>query len=54
MKTSLSCTQAPRPQKKSKASDALKRCDNDPHVTAAVARLFWQERKVRLETGRAT
>lgn len=37
---------APRPQRKSKSSDALKRSDQDPCVIAAVAKLFWQDRKV--------
>uniref|UniRef100_A0A1S4DKM0 Protein STABILIZED1-like n=1 Tax=Nicotiana tabacum TaxID=4097 RepID=A0A1S4DKM0_TOBAC len=37
---------APRPQRKTKSSDALKKCDHDPHVIVAVAKLFWQERKV--------
>eukprot|EP00198_Chlamydomonas_reinhardtii_P003302 XP_001692638.1 splicing factor, component of the U4/U6-U5 snRNP complex [Chlamydomonas reinhardtii] len=37
---------APRPARKTKATDALKRCDNDPHVVAAVAQLFWADRKV--------
>ena len=37
---------APRPQRKSKSVDALKRCDQDPFVIAAVAKLFWQDRKV--------
>jgi len=37
---------APRPQRKSKSVDALRRCDNDPHVIAAVAQLFWHDRKV--------
>ncbi|KXZ45962.1 hypothetical protein GPECTOR_49g546 [Gonium pectorale] len=37
---------APRPARRSKATDALKRCDNDPHVVAAVAQLFWADRKV--------
>uniref|UniRef100_A0A452YKD7 Uncharacterized protein n=1 Tax=Aegilops tauschii subsp. strangulata TaxID=200361 RepID=A0A452YKD7_AEGTS len=36
----------PRPQRKSKSSDAIKRCDHDPHVIAAVAKLFWHDRKV--------
>nr|XP_010918430.1 protein STABILIZED1 [Elaeis guineensis]XP_010918431.1 protein STABILIZED1 [Elaeis guineensis] len=36
----------PRPQRKSKSADALKRCDHDPHVIAAVAKLFWYDRKV--------
>lgn len=38
---------APRPQRKTKSADALKRCDNDPHIQAAVAQLFWHDRKVR-------
>ncbi|KAG2489786.1 hypothetical protein HYH03_011736 [Edaphochlamys debaryana] len=37
---------APRPARKTKATDALKRCDNDPFVVAAVAQLFWADRKV--------
>lgn len=37
---------APRPQRKSKSMDALKRCDHDPYVIAAVAKLFWNDRKV--------
>ena len=28
------------------AVDALKKCNDDPHVVAAVAALFWQDRKV--------
>ena len=36
----------PRPQRKTKSMDALKRCDHDPHVIAAVAKLFWNDRKV--------
>jgi len=36
----------PRPKQKSKSVDALKRCDNDPHVIVAVATVFWQDRKV--------
>jgi pre-mRNA-processing factor 6 len=38
---------APRPQRKSKSVDALRRCDNDPHVINAVAQLFWHDRKVQ-------
>lgn len=38
---------APRPQRRSKSVDALKRCDNDPYIVAAVANLFWHDRKVR-------
>lgn len=37
---------APRPQRRSKGVDALKKCDHDAHVIAAVARLFCHERKV--------
>ncbi|XP_020256952.1 protein STABILIZED1 [Asparagus officinalis] len=37
---------APRPQRKAKSADALKRCDHDPHVIATVAKLFWHDRKV--------
>ncbi|KAL2538974.1 Uncharacterized protein Fot_20365 [Forsythia ovata] len=36
----------PRPQKKTKSRDAYKRCDHDPYVIVAVAKLFWHERKV--------
>lgn len=39
-------TSAPRPQRKTKSADALKRCDQDPAVIAAVAGLFWSDRKV--------
>jgi pre-mRNA-processing factor 6 len=37
---------AARPARKSKSVDALKKCNDDPYVVAAVACLFWQERKV--------
>ncbi|KAG6541752.1 hypothetical protein Mapa_016764 [Marchantia paleacea] len=37
---------APRQQRKTKSVDALKRCDHDPFVIAAVAKLFWHDRKV--------
>ena len=37
---------APRPQRKSKSVDALKRCDNDPAVIASIANLFWLDRKM--------
>lgn len=36
----------PAPQQKAKSVDALKRCDNDPHVIIAVAKVFWRDRKV--------
>ena len=35
-----------RPQQKAKSLDALRRCDNDPHVIVAVASLFWRDRKI--------
>jgi pre-mRNA-processing factor 6 len=35
----------PRQQQKSRSVEALKRCDNDPHVITAVARLFERDRK---------
>ena len=37
---------AARPQRRSKSVDALKRCNDDPHVIAAVAVLFQNDRKV--------
>ncbi|KAG7615011.1 unnamed protein product [Arabidopsis thaliana] len=37
---------APRPRRKTKSIDAMKKCDRDPHVTIAVAKLFWQDKKV--------
>ena len=36
----------PRPQRKSRSADALKKCDNDPLVICTIARLFWLERKL--------
>ncbi|XP_033726483.1 pre-mRNA-processing factor 6-like [Pecten maximus] len=37
----------PRPQRKTKSVDALKRCEHDPHVLLAAAKfIFWAERKV--------
>ena len=41
-----SISMVPRPQRKSRSVDALKRCNDDPHVVAAVAALFWHDRKV--------
>lgn len=35
----------PRPQRKTKSVDALKRCEHDSHVLLAVSKLFWTERK---------
>lgn len=37
----------PRPLRKARSYDALKRCSDDPHVFTAVAKLFWIDRKVR-------
>ncbi|XP_045789815.1 protein STABILIZED1-like [Trifolium pratense] len=37
---------APRPERKGKSKDALNICGHDPHVIAAVAKLFWIDRKV--------
>mmetsp|Transcript_33560 Transcript_33560/g.94959 ORF Transcript_33560/g.94959 Transcript_33560/m.94959 type:complete len:924 (+) Transcript_33560:85-2856(+) len=37
---------APRPQRRAKSVDALKRCNNDPYIVAAVAQLFQNDRKV--------
>uniref|UniRef100_A0A6B2KXN3 PRP1 splicing factor N-terminal domain-containing protein n=1 Tax=Arcella intermedia TaxID=1963864 RepID=A0A6B2KXN3_9EUKA len=36
----------PKAGKKAKSVDALKRCDQDPHVILAVAKLFWQNRQI--------
>uniref|UniRef100_H2ZEY4 Pre-mRNA-processing factor 6 n=1 Tax=Ciona savignyi TaxID=51511 RepID=H2ZEY4_CIOSA len=35
-----------RAQRKTKSVDALKKCEHDPHVLLAIARLFWSERKL--------
>ncbi|RKP34322.1 hypothetical protein BJ085DRAFT_36399 [Dimargaris cristalligena] len=35
----------PRPQRKTRSVDAMKKCHDDPHLMAAIARLFWSERK---------
>ncbi|PWA31670.1 hypothetical protein CCH79_00006719 [Gambusia affinis] len=35
-----------RPQRKTKSVDALKKCEHDPQVLLAVAKLFWSERKI--------
>jgi len=34
------------PAKKGRSVDALKRCDQDPHVILSVAVLFWQNRQI--------
>jgi len=35
-----------KPAKKARSVDALKRCDQDPNVILAVAKLFWQNRQI--------
>ncbi|NWT66508.1 PRP6 factor, partial [Prunella himalayana] len=35
-----------RPQRKTKSVDALKKCEHDPYVLLAVAKLFWSEHKI--------
>lgn len=37
----------PRPQRKSKSVDALKKCEHDPYVLLAVSKLFWSEHKLQ-------
>ncbi len=37
----------PRPRRKTKSVDALKRCEHDHHVLLAVSKLFWAERKIQ-------
>jgi pre-mRNA-processing factor 6 len=36
----------PRPQRKTKSIDAMKKCEHDPHVLLAVSKLFWAERAI--------
>lgn len=36
----------PRPTRKTRSADALRKCSGDAQVICAVARLFWAERKV--------
>jgi len=36
-----------KPLRKTKSVDALKKCEHDPQVLLAVAKLFWAERKVQ-------
>lgn len=38
---------APLSQRKSKGRDAYKKLNHDRHVIAAVAKLFWQDRKLK-------
>ncbi|MFS8018977.1 putative tetratricopeptide-like helical domain superfamily, pre-mRNA-processing factor 6/Prp1/STA1 [Helianthus anomalus] len=37
---------APRLRRKTKSSDAYKKCEHDPHVIVAIGKLFWNDRKV--------
>ena len=37
---------ASRPARKTKSIDALKKCEHDPYVLLAVARMFWSERRI--------
>jgi pre-mRNA-processing factor 6 len=37
----------PRPARRTRSFDALSRCERDPYVCTAVARLFWLDRKLR-------
>ena len=37
----------PKPRRKKRSVDALTKCDHEPYVLLAVARLFWAERKVQ-------
>lgn len=36
----------PRPTRKARSADALRKAGNDPWVLCSVARLFWAERKI--------
>ncbi|KAK9468682.1 PRP1 splicing factor, N-terminal-domain-containing protein [Lipomyces arxii] len=42
---SESVSMEPRTQRKPRLIDGLKKCENDPILIAAIARLFWTERK---------
>lgn len=53
----ISIWNEPRPQRKTKSADALKKTGDDPVIIVVIARLFWTERKVeraRQWFGRAT
>lgn len=43
---SMAIWSEPRPTRKARSVDALKKCDNDAQVICTVARLFWAERKI--------
>lgn len=43
---SMAIWSEPRPTRKARSVDALKKCDNDAKVICTVARLFWAERKI--------
>ena len=38
--------QEPRPTRKSRSADALRKAADDPLIICTVARLFWNERKI--------
>ena len=38
--------QEPRPTRKSRSADALRKAADDPLIICTVARLFWAERKI--------
>ena len=37
--------------KKSKATDAWKKCSENPHVALAIGRMFWQEKQIEKARG---
>merc|ERR1712066_15176 len=43
---SMAIEMAPHFQRKAKCSEALKICDNAPYVICAIAKLFWDDRKI--------
>lgn len=42
----MSIWEAPRPARKGRGADAIKKARDDPLVTLTIARLFWQEGKI--------
>jgi pre-mRNA-processing factor 6 len=40
-----SLARAPKTKAKRRSVDALKACNNDPHVVVQVARVFWRDRR---------
>lgn len=43
---SMAIWQEPRPTRKSRSADALRKAADDPLIISTVARLFWAERKI--------